>query len=62
MSSTYIKKEKKNSQKIELLNIHVKEYNLLGTIVQKVRYFLNYGGIIEKNELQKAYQEYVNYR
>ena len=62
MSSTYIKKKRKNSQKIQFLNIHVKEYNLLGTIVENVRHYLRYDGIKEKISLEKAYQEYVNYR
>ena len=62
MSSKYIKKKKKNSQKIEILNIHVKEYNLLGELVQKVRYFLENNCLENKFGLQKTYQEYVNYR
>ena len=62
MSSKYIKKKKKNSQKIEILNIHVKEYNLLGELVQKVRYFLENNCLENKFGLQETYQEYVNYR
>lgn len=62
MPSKYIKKKKKNSQKIEILNIHVKEYNLLGELVQKVRHFLDNNCLENRLELQKSYQEYIVYR
>lgn len=62
MSSIYIKKKKKNSQKIQFLNIHVKEYNLLGELAQKVRHFLDNSCLENRLELQKSYREYINYR
>lgn len=62
MPSIYIKKKKKNSQKIEFLTIHIKEYNLLGELVQKVRHYLENSCLENRLGLQKTYQEYTNYR
>ncbi len=62
MPSKYKKVAKKSSQKIEYMNIHVNEYNLMANIIYNVRRFLLYGGWEEKEKLQKSYKEYTEKR
>ena len=62
MPSKYKKVAKKSNQKIEYLNIHVNEYNLLQSVMYNVRRFLLFGGWEEKEKLQRSYKEYTEKR